>query len=383
MGLTIPLPPLPASLPTSSPAGQRGTAQQGWGRGKSPGDLKGAAAICSSRSAQRQGWCIGWGDPRAGAGGQGWCIGWEGPQDWCRGAGLVHWVGGTPGLVQGGRAGALAGGTPGLVQGGRVGALAGGTPGLVQGGRVGALAGRDPRAGAGGQGWCIGWEDPRAGAGGQGWCIGWEGPQGWCRGARLVHWLGGPQGWWGGKAGALAVGTPGLAEGKAADPAPTEMMKDENIFLFVPNLIGYARVLLLFVAFYFMPSDPGPATASYLLSGLLDAFDGHAARALNQGTRFGAMLDMLTDRCATMCLLVNLALLDPPRALLYQLSMTLDIASHWLHLHSSVVRGSDSHKSIDLTGNPVLRVYYTSRVSDTPGPLTAPLPRSLPESRAP
>ncbi|XP_037754731.1 CDP-diacylglycerol--inositol 3-phosphatidyltransferase isoform X1 [Chelonia mydas] len=139
------------------------------------------------------------------------------------------------------------------------------------------------------------------------------------------------------------------------------MMKDENIFLFVPNLIGYARILLLFLAFYFMPSDPGPAAASYLLSGLLDAVDGHAARALNQGTRFGAMLDMLTDRCATMCLLVNLALLDPPRALLYQLSMSLDVASHWLHLHSSVVQGSDSHKSIDLTGNPVLRVYYTSR----------------------
>uniref|UniRef100_A0A8C8S5T6 CDP-diacylglycerol--inositol 3-phosphatidyltransferase n=1 Tax=Pelusios castaneus TaxID=367368 RepID=A0A8C8S5T6_9SAUR len=139
------------------------------------------------------------------------------------------------------------------------------------------------------------------------------------------------------------------------------MTKDENIFLFVPNLIGYARIILLFVAFYYMPSDPGPAAASYLLSGLLDAFDGHAARALGQGTRFGAMLDMLTDRCATMCLLVNLALLDPSHALLYQLSMSLDIASHWLHLHSSVVRGSESHKNIDLTGNPVLRFYYTSR----------------------
>lgn len=31
------------------------------------------------------------------------------------------------------------------------------------------------------------------------------------------------------------------------------------------------------------------------------------------GTRFGAMLDMLTDRCSTMCLLVNLALLYPRR----------------------------------------------------------------------
>lgn len=50
-------------------------------------------------------------------------------------------------------------------------------------------------------------------------------------------------------------------------------------------------------------------------------------------TKFGAMLDMLTDRCATMCLLVNLSLLYPSYTFLFQLSMTLDVASHWLHLH--------------------------------------------------
>uniref|UniRef100_A0A8C2CTY6 CDP-diacylglycerol--inositol 3-phosphatidyltransferase (phosphatidylinositol synthase) n=1 Tax=Cyprinus carpio TaxID=7962 RepID=A0A8C2CTY6_CYPCA len=85
-----------------------------------------------------------------------------------------------------------------------------------------------------------------------------------------------------------------------------------------------------------MPCCPGPAVFCYLLSALLDAFDGHAARALNQGTKFGAMLDMLTDRCATMCLLVNLALLYPSYTFLFQLSMCLDVASHWLHLHRCV-----------------------------------------------
>ncbi|KAM4698474.1 CDP-diacylglycerol--inositol 3-phosphatidyltransferase [Rhinophrynus dorsalis] len=136
---------------------------------------------------------------------------------------------------------------------------------------------------------------------------------------------------------------------------------EENIFLFVPNLIGYARIVFAFVAFYFMPTSPLVASTFYLLSGLLDAFDGHAARMLNQGTKFGAMLDMLTDRCATMCLLVNLSLLYPSYTLLFQLSMSLDIASHWLHLHSSILKGSESHKTINLSGNPVLRLYYTSR----------------------
>lgn len=49
------------------------------------------------------------------------------------------------------------------------------------------------------------------------------------------------------------------------------------------------------------------------------------------------MLDMLTDRCSTMCLLVNLALLYPRATLLFQLSMSLDVASHWLHLHRSAI----------------------------------------------
>ncbi|KAB1263696.1 CDP-diacylglycerol--inositol 3-phosphatidyltransferase [Camelus dromedarius] len=116
-------------------------------------------------------------------------------------------------------------------------------------------------------------------------------------------------------------------------------MPGENIFLFVPNLIGYARIVFAIISFYFMPCCPLTASSFYLLSGLLDAFDGYAARVLNQGTRFGAMLDMLTDRCSTMCLLVNLALLYPHATLLFQLSMSLDVASHWLHLHRSAIPG--------------------------------------------
>ncbi|XP_059204646.1 CDP-diacylglycerol--inositol 3-phosphatidyltransferase [Centropristis striata] len=138
-------------------------------------------------------------------------------------------------------------------------------------------------------------------------------------------------------------------------------MTEENIFFFVPNLIGYARIVLALISFYLMPCCPWPAAFCYMLSGLLDAFDGHAARALNQSTKFGAMLDMLTDRCATMCLLVNLSLLYPSYTFLFQISMCVDIASHWLHLHSSTIKGSTSHKTIDLSGNPVLRLYYTSK----------------------
>lgn len=83
----------------------------------------------------------------------------------------------------------------------------------------------------------------------------------------------------------------------------------ENIFLFVPNIIGelseylfihinynhffndlmffvsgFARVVLALISFYFMPTHCVIACSCYVTSALLDAFDGHAARYFNQST---------------------------------------------------------------------------------------------------
>ena len=54
------------------------------------------------------------------------------------------------------------------------------------------------------------------------------------------------------------------------------------VLIYVPNLIGYARVIFLLMSLPLMPSEPWRAMAYYLTSALLDAFDGAAARALNQ-----------------------------------------------------------------------------------------------------
>lgn len=134
------------------------------------------------------------------------------------------------------------------------------------------------------------------------------------------------------------------------------------MFLFIPNLIGYARIVLAILSFYFMPTDYIVAANMYLLSGLLDAFDGHAARYFNQSTKFGAMLDMLTDRCVTTALLVVLSLFYPKYIFVFQMLICLDIASHWIHVQSSLLKGGASHKKIDLSGNFFLRIYYHSRV---------------------
>ncbi|ENN73996.1 CDP-diacylglycerol--inositol 3-phosphatidyltransferase isoform X1 [Dendroctonus ponderosae] len=136
---------------------------------------------------------------------------------------------------------------------------------------------------------------------------------------------------------------------------------EENIFLFVPNIIGYARIILAVIAFYFMPTNYIIATVCYVVSALLDAFDGHAARYFNQGTKFGAMLDQLTDRCGTMGLVAVLAHLYPKYMFPLLLSMCIDVSCHWIFLHTSVLQGKQSHKFIDMSENPIMNVYYTNR----------------------
>ncbi|XP_071638013.1 CDP-diacylglycerol--inositol 3-phosphatidyltransferase [Temnothorax longispinosus] len=140
-----------------------------------------------------------------------------------------------------------------------------------------------------------------------------------------------------------------------------EMSESENIFLFVPNIIGFGRVILALISFYFMPTNYVIASWCYVVSSLLDAIDGHAARYYNQSTKFGAILDQLTDRVGTMCLMVTLCLFYPTYTFWFQLSMAIDIACHWIYLHTTLLQGKTSHKFIDMSENPIMRLYYTNR----------------------
>jgi len=133
------------------------------------------------------------------------------------------------------------------------------------------------------------------------------------------------------------------------------------VYFFIPNLIGYARVILLIAAFYVCFDSFIWFFIFYALSQLLDALDGHAARHFDQCTRFGAVLDQVTDRVSTACLLVVLAQFYPVYINWFLLSSGIDLVSHYAHLYSSLIRGAKSHKTIDEKQNFLLRIYYTSR----------------------
>ena len=132
-------------------------------------------------------------------------------------------------------------------------------------------------------------------------------------------------------------------------------------------------MILAAISLYFMRENPKVCTVLYCISCLLDAFDGMFARMLNQSTRFGAVLDMVTDRCTTACLLCFRTATYPSYALLFQGLVTLDFSSHYIHMYtyvrhaahnSTLVSGSSSHKKVDSKTSRILSLYYTNTVCD-------------------
>ncbi|KAI5965975.1 PIS1 [Candida pseudojiufengensis] len=110
-----------------------------------------------------------------------------------------------------------------------------------------------------------------------------------------------------------------------------------------------------------MSNHPIFTIVFYGISSILDAFDGYAARKFNQGTRFGAVLDMVTDRCATSSLIVYLSVIYPKFTVVWQLLISLDLASHYIHMYAMLSAGSSSHKNVDQSQSKLLSLYYTNR----------------------
>ncbi|PKY09164.1 hypothetical protein P168DRAFT_278670 [Aspergillus campestris IBT 28561] len=147
-----------------------------------------------------------------------------------------------------------------------------------------------------------------------------------------------------------------------SDVAQSEEEK-ENVFLFAPNLIGYFRIVLAIASLYYMPLHPRTCSILYSVSCLLDALDGYAARYFKQSTTYGAVLDMVTDRCTTACLLVFLSSAWPRWAIVFQGLISLDMASHYMHMYATLSMGGSgqSHKNVEATRSWVLYWYYHSK----------------------
>jgi len=153
-----------------------------------------------------------------------------------------------------------------------------------------------------------------------------------------------------------------------------------DVLFYVPNLIGYARVLCSCSSFVIMILSSGGnwwilATVLYVASFAGDLFDGMAARALRQTSEYGGLLDMVTDRCSTTGLLYVLdgeysrwsnhddgdVSSSASWRLLFLFLIILDISSHWCQMFSSSSL-KDHHKSKTANAGRffLVRWYYGS-----------------------
>jgi len=128
------------------------------------------------------------------------------------------------------------------------------------------------------------------------------------------------------------------------------------VYFWYPNLVGYCRIIATFIAFALVFEDAYLASFFYLLGQGLDAVDGVTARYFNQCSKFGAVLDMLTDRMSTAVLLVVLSHLYPKQWGLFAFLIVLDIVSHWFQMYAKLSTNKTTHKG---SKNPLLNFYYT------------------------
>src|SRR5271169_3583845 len=93
----------------------------------------------------------------------------------------------------------------------------------------------------------------------------------------------------------------------------------------------------------------------------------------SSASKFGAVLDMVTDRCTTACLLCYLCSAYPSYTVYFQAIISVDLASHYMHMYryhcllclvnsSTLNQGVSSHKKIPKEQSWILRQYYGNNI---------------------
>lgn len=137
------------------------------------------------------------------------------------------------------------------------------------------------------------------------------------------------------------------------------MIKTSNIFLFVPNVIGYFRYLFIFISIFTYREHPIITLILAGASEILDAVDGMAARKYNQSTNFGAVLDMVCDRASDAVILAWLGALYPQWAFIFYGDILLDLTSHWYQMYVACSSGEHHKKSRSRFW--LLNLYYGNK----------------------
>ncbi|GMH35423.1 hypothetical protein BSKO_03291 [Bryopsis sp. KO-2023] len=138
------------------------------------------------------------------------------------------------------------------------------------------------------------------------------------------------------------------------------LSRHDNIYFYVPNLIGYFRIASALFAFAVAMKHPLSCVISYSVGFVGDELDGRFARKYNQTSQFGVVLDMVTDRLSTAGLLVILCMMYQECYVIFLGLLMLDIFSHWSQMYYTLTTGNTSHKDVR-SKSFLVRTYYQYR----------------------
>jgi phosphatidylglycerophosphate synthase len=135
------------------------------------------------------------------------------------------------------------------------------------------------------------------------------------------------------------------------------------VALYVPNLLGYARIHLAFVGLsYAQQQRAALAITIWIFSAFLDLFDGMLARKLNQCSKFGILIDIAADNILRTITWVACILVAHDKPLIVSLSAAV-ICLEWFtmlatQLHSK--EGGGLHWKAARSKDPAIIQYYFS-----------------------
>ena len=133
------------------------------------------------------------------------------------------------------------------------------------------------------------------------------------------------------------------------------------IWLYIPNLLGYLRIILLFIIAYNAFTHPIVTASLYFSFAMIDTIDGTIATWLQQRSKLGGMVDLVVDRVGIAVLSVVLAMLFPSLWGIFLVVIVLDMASHYCHMFVAMYRGSSTHKSAKIKPGSLLAKYYDQK----------------------
>jgi len=111
-----------------------------------------------------------------------------------------------------------------------------------------------------------------------------------------------------------------------------------RIAFYLPNLLGYCRILLAFLGLYAASSFPAHAVALWVVASALDLVDGPVARLLHQTSELGTFLDIAADNILRTC--VWIASVAASGDSLVRLLACMVICLEWLTMVSTQVHAS-------------------------------------------